>query len=97
MSIIKYLAEVTVDYWGDIVFPILFFIGLIVIFVVEKEKIKRYTYLWYSIVVLVFIYNPLTLAISRQILEESTFHQYYLRFFTLLPVVIILAYMLTLL
>ena len=97
MSIIKYLAEVTVDYWGDIVFPILIFIGLIVIFVVEKEKIKRYTYLWYSIVVLVFIYNPLTLAISRQILEESTFHQYYLRFFTLLPVVIIVAYMLTLL
>lgn len=96
MNIFNYLIGITEDYWGGIAFSGLFVIGLIAILVLEKEKIKRYTFLWYSIVVLVFIYNPLTLLICKYILEESTFHQYYLRFFTLLPVIIIVAYMFTL-
>ena len=93
---LKYLLSVTTDYWGSWFFPLLFIAGLIGILLLEKEKIKRYTFLWYSIVVLVFIYNPITLFVSRKVLEETTFDQYYLRFFTLLPVMLVIAYMLTL-
>ena len=70
MNIFNYLIGITEDYWGGIAFSGLFVIGLIAILVLEKEKIKRYTFLWYSIVVLVFIYNPLTLLICKYILER---------------------------
>ena len=92
----NYLLSVSKDYWGSFLFPLLLVAGLIGILILEKEKIKRYTFLWYSIVVLVFIYNPITLIICSKVLEESTFDQYYLRFFTLLPVMIVVAYMFTL-
>ena len=97
MNIINYMISFTKEYWGSLAFPLLFFAGLVVILILEKDKIKRYTFLWYSLLVLVFIYNPLTLVICNLILEKTTFNQYYLRFFTLLPVLVVIAYMFTLL
>ena len=97
MVSLKYFFSMTKDYWGSFGFALLFAVGIIVIFILEKEKIKRYAFLWYSLVVLVFIYNPITLFLSRKFLEPTTFDQYYLRFFSLVPVMVVIAYMFTLL
>ncbi len=97
MVSLKYFFSMTEAYWGNIGFAFLFVVGLIVILVLEKEKIKRYAFLWYSLLVLVFIYNPITLLLSRKFLESTTFDQYYLRYFSLIPVMAVIAYMFTLL
>ena len=97
MVSLKYFFSMTKDYWGSFGFALLFAVAIIVILILEKEKIKRYAFLWYSLVVLVFIYNPITLFLSRKFLEPTTFDQYYLRFFSLVPVIVVIAYMFTLL
>lgn len=94
---IEMLTSITKDYWGDFRFPVLFFLGLLGILVFEKEKIKRYSFLWYTVLIFVFIYNPITVFVCNHILEKSTYHQYYTRFFSLIPVLIIIAYGYTLL
>ncbi len=97
MVSLRYFFSMTAEYWKGSLFGLLFFLALIGILVFEKEKIKRYALLWYTLLVLVFIYNPVTLFISRKVLEPSTFDQYYLRFFSLLPVMVVIAYVCTIL
>lgn len=89
---IELLTSITKDYWGNFRFPILFGIGLLGILLFEKEKIKRYTFLWYTVLIFAFIYNPITLFVCNLIMENSTFHQYYTRFFSMIPVMIIISY-----
>ena len=92
----EFLIYITKEYWGSFVFPALFIIALLGIILIEKEKIKRYAFLWYPALVLVFIYNPLTVFVSGKIYEASTFDQYYRRFFTLIPVIANIAFGITL-
>lgn len=95
MVSLKYLISITKDYW-NIGFFTLFVLALVGILIFEKEKIKRYAFLWYSLLTIVVIYNPLSLFIFRSILEPSTFDQYYLRFYGLVPVMAVIAYGFTL-
>ncbi len=97
MVLLKYFFSMTKAYWGNLGFAFLFTVALIALLVLEKEKIKRYIVVWYSLFVLVFIYNPITLLVCRKLLEPTTFDQYYLRFFALIPVMVVIAYMFTLL
>ncbi|SHJ14079.1 ComEC/Rec2 family competence protein [Pseudobutyrivibrio xylanivorans] len=88
----EYLIGITKDYWNNYGYASLFVLALIGILVFEKEKIKRYAYLWYSLVTILVIYNPISLMIFRRFLEPSTFDQYYLRFYGLVPIMIVIAY-----
>lgn len=92
----EFLIYITKEYWGNFVFPIFFAIALLGILLIEKDKTKRYAFLWYPLLVLIIIYNPLTVFLSRKIFEASTFDQYYRRYFTLIPVIGIIAYGFTL-
>ncbi len=93
---IDFIKTITQEYWGNYGYAALFAIALLAILIFEREKIRRYVFLWYTGLALVFIYNPLTLFICRKILEESTFEQYYLRFYGLIPVMAIIAFGFTL-
>ncbi|SEA51926.1 Beta-lactamase superfamily domain-containing protein [Pseudobutyrivibrio sp. ACV-2] len=88
----EFLIYISNEYWGNYIFAALFGIALIGIFFIEKEKIKRYGFLWYPLLILIFIYNPLTVYLSGKIYEASTFDQYFRRFFNLIPVIGIIAY-----
>ncbi len=94
---LRELYSITREYWGQITFLAFFVVSLLIILLCEKEKIKRYAYLWYSCLVLAFIYNPITFYVCKHFLEASTFDQYYKRFFTLVPITIIVAFALTIL
>ncbi|PHU36151.1 hypothetical protein CSX01_01175 [Pseudobutyrivibrio ruminis] len=94
---LKELYSITREYWGHIIFLAIFVLALLIILIWEKEKIKRYAFLWYSCLVLAFIYNPVSFYVCKHFLEPSTFDQYYKRFFTLVPITIIVAFALTLL
>ena len=93
----EFVKKITIEYWQSFCMPMLFVIALIAVLVFEKVKIKRYTYLWYTGLVLLVIYNPITWFLGRKILEPSTFEQYYLRFFSLAPILFLIAYGFTLL
>lgn len=93
---LKFIIDITQTFWGNYGFSVLFLIAAIAIFVLEKDTIKRYTFLWYPFLVLLVIYNPLTLFLCRLVLEPSTFSAYYLRLYSLIPVIAIIAYGITL-
>ncbi len=89
---LDFFIDITQEFWGDYGYSILFSIALIAIIVTCKEKLSRYLFLWYTLLVVIFIYNPLTLFVCRHFLEESTFSQYYQRFYSLIPVTVIIAF-----
>lgn len=91
-----FIKDITQEFWGDLGFAALFAIALIAILVLEHDKIRRTAFLWYTCLALVFIYNPLTYYLCRKLLEESTFQQYYQRFYSVIPILAIIAYGLTL-
>ncbi len=90
------LTEITKEFWGRFTFGLIFVAAIAMILFLEKEKIKRYTFLWYTGLVLVFIYNPITVILSDKLISDSMFKQYYLRFFSVIPVIVIVAYGFTL-
>ena len=81
---LEFIKGITLDFWEDLGYSSLFVLALVAILFLEKVKIRRYTYLWYTGLVLLFIYNPVSLLVCKRILEESTFDQYYLRFYSLI-------------
>ncbi len=86
------MIKITQSFWGDFGFSTLFVVALVAILFLEKEKLRGHIVLWYTGLALVFIYNPITLLVCRQFMEESTFDQYYQRFYSLIPVVAVIAY-----
>ncbi|MBR4707300.1 MAG: hypothetical protein IKP29_04515 [Pseudobutyrivibrio sp.] len=93
---VDFFISLTKSFWNSVGFPMLFVVAIIAIFVFEKEKLKRYTFLWYTCLVFIFIYNPITLLVCKMILEKSTFEQYYLRFFGVAPIMFVIAFGFTL-
>lgn len=93
MEFVEFVLSITRTYWGRLLFAAIFVVALIAVLVLEKEKIKRFVLVYYSLIIAVFIYNPVTYIGCRYIFRDSeTFQQYYVRFFSLLPVFVILAY-----
>ena len=92
----EYLVSITKDYWNDFGYASLFVLALLGILILEKEKIKRFAFLWYSLLTIILIYNPISLLIFKRFLEPSTFDQYYLRFYGLVPIMMVIAYGFTL-
>ncbi|MCR5416401.1 MAG: MBL fold metallo-hydrolase [Pseudobutyrivibrio sp.] len=97
MAWLKFIVSITRTYWDDMGYAILFLLGLLGILIFEKEKIKRYIFLWYTGIVLVFIYNPITYAVMKYSFSTDAFDQYYMRFFSIIMVPVIIAYGFTLL
>lgn len=93
----EFIKTITVEYWHDFRMVCLFIVSLLAVLFLEKTSIKRYVFVWYSLLVFLIIYNPITYIIGEKILEEATFEQYYLRFFSLTPILFVIAYGVTLL
>lgn len=87
-----FFTDLTNLYWGIYSFQILFFLGLILIFILEKDKQKKSIFVGYSVVILLGIYNPLTLWICRWIFGNFDFQAYYCRLFSIIPIIFVIAY-----
>ena len=94
---LNFINTISSSFWANIGIFTIFVVALVGIFLFEREKIKRYIYLWYTLLVLFLIYNPLSYFLAKSFLEQSTFEQYYLRFFSLAPIVFVIAFGMTLL
>lgn len=97
MGWINFLISTTKTYWGSIAFLALFTIAVAVVLFLENDKKKQHTFIWYSGIVLLFIYNPVTYLACRFVFRDpETFQQYFMRFYSLIPVFAIIAYAMTL-
>ncbi|SDB38604.1 Metal-dependent hydrolase, beta-lactamase superfamily II [Pseudobutyrivibrio sp. YE44] len=94
---LNFIKDMTQQYWGDFGYVTLFLLALVTIFFIKRDSLKRGVILLYTTVVLIFIYNPITYFVCRSFMEETTFIQYYQRFFSVLPVFVIIAFGATLL
>ena len=92
MGWIEYFLYITKEYWSDYRYLLLFLLTAVSIFVLEKDKIKKKFIIAFTIIVMVLIYNPLIIHASKVFIEESRFNQYFLRFFNIVPFIIIIAY-----
>ena len=93
----SFFKTLTETLWGDFGYCVFFFMSLAIIFAMATDKIKRTAFLWYTVLIFAFIYNPVMLWVARKFLYEDMFTSYYLKLFNLVPVVVVIGYGLVLL
>lgn len=82
--------ETTNMFWNKNGFFYFFFIALLAIVIFEKDRISKYTYVGYSIIVLIIIYNPITYYLCRDMFSGN--YAYFARLYSMLPVPFVIAY-----
>lgn len=85
---IQIIKDTFFDYSGTGAYFILFFIALIYIFVLEKDKSKKTFLLYFSCLVLFIILNPLFNKIVNKFLNKNV----YWRVFWILPIGVVISY-----
>jgi len=86
------IKEIVTGYWGEYVYQGLFYFALIIIFVLEKDLMRKHMYATYTMVILIIIYNPITITVSKLYFSENGYASYYPRFFSTIPLICIIAY-----
>lgn len=87
--------EAIIKFWGDSCFKTIFYFGLVIILFLEKKKTAKFTFVGYSLFVMLVIYNPLVLYVCSLFFGKGI--NYYCRLFALLPIPYIISYSGTLL
>ncbi len=86
----KIWRETSELFWGDNSFFWLFLIAVIFILYFENDKIGKATYVYYSIIVLLGLYNPITYYLCNRLFNGN--YAYFTRLYSLLPVPFTIAY-----
>lgn len=92
METIEFLRQLTDTLWGNYGFQALFYFSLILVFVLEKKRIRRTAWVWYSVLVLLVIYNPAMYYLCQYIFGPNGLVAYYCRLFCLIPIVFVITY-----
>lgn len=96
MENIHFYADLTNTLWGNYGFQVLFYLSLVLIFIFEQKRIRKAGSAWYSICILLIIYNPVMYILCKYIFSSGDLRAYYCRLFCLVPIVFVIAYALTL-
>lgn len=92
MENIEFYGQLTNTLWGSYGFQAFFYYSLFLILILEKEKFRQSVTSWYSICILLMIYNPLMFLTCQYIFKGRDITAYYCRLFCLIPIVYIIAY-----
>lgn len=92
-----FFKELSVKEWGSYAYQALFLVGLFEIFILEKKRERKNVFVWYSAILLIVIYNPVTLFLCRKIFGDADLAAYYCRLFLVIPIMFVIAYGFTLL
>lgn len=87
-----FFLEMTTVLWGNYGFQALFYFSLVIILILEKERIRKAMGFWYSICILFVIYNPVMYTVCNYIFSSEYLLSYYCRLFCLLPIVFVISY-----
>ena len=92
MKDLEFFKQVTDTLWGSFAFQSLFYLGILLIMILESEKRQKAGVAWYSVCVLIVIYNPIVYHICRFFFDERGMVAYYCRLFCLIPIVFVISY-----
>lgn len=90
MEIFFFLKDVWNTFWGTELYNALFYISLFILFLFEKDKFKRAEYVWYSLIVIVGIFNPISVFIGEKLWGTSV--AYFCRLFSSVQIFVVIAY-----
>lgn len=85
-----YLQSVVTGYWGESFFRWLFYVGLLTIFFMEKDREKRRVFFWYPLLVYLFMISPVWFFAGSKMWGTGSVG-YYFRQFSLIPIFLVIA------
>lgn len=97
MDNLTFFQNLSELYWGRDGFQTLFFLSLLLIVIFKGSRGEKTGLMWYSVCILLVVYNPITYYVCKFIFKYGGVIEYYCRLFCLIPVVFLIAYALVLL
>lgn len=92
MKNLEFFQRVTDTLWGGFAFQTLFYLGILLIILLENKRNQKVGVAWYSVCVLLVIYNPILYHICKLFFSEQGMLAYYCRLFCLIPIVFVISY-----
>lgn len=92
MEMMVFFSDLTETLWGNYGFQALFYFSLVLIAILERERLRKVRMLWYPACILLVIYNPVMYFACRDVFFPSGTLLYYFRMFCLLPIVFVIAH-----
>lgn len=89
---IEFFSNLSSAGWGNSAYEILFYLSIIFIIFKEKDKWKRTAFGWYPILIMIGIFNPITVTLATRIFGTYQLVAYYCRLFLLMPIVFCIVY-----
>ncbi len=96
-EILSFFQNFVETYWGTCVYQGIFYIALLFVVLHEKKWERKLMYGWYPLILLVIIFNPITVKLVTVFFNEKSYTAYYFRLFSFMPMMCIMAYGLVLL
>ena len=88
----EFFTTMLQTYWGDGSYQYWLLLAIVSILFVERDKTKKLTYGIYSILVLLIIFFPLSIKVVGVFFAKRYTMQYFVRLFTEIPIMCVLAY-----
>lgn len=91
------MSQANAVFWGKEYIFALFVVSIVVIFIFEKKSAKKIIYAGYSALIFVALWNPAVYYVERLVLGSGWKIPYFCRFFSLIPLELIIGYAVVLL
>lgn len=92
MEYIDFFKNLLKIYWGNYGIQVLFYLALIVIVIFERNKIKKVNWVWYTVSMLIIIFNPVMVFLCKKLFGDEKIYAYYSRLFCVIPIFFVIAY-----
>ncbi len=88
----EFFTTILQTYWGNGVYQYWLLFAIVSILFLERDKTKKLTYGIYSLLVLLIIFSPISIKVIELFFAEKYTIQYFVRLFTEIPIMCVLAY-----
>lgn len=89
---VEFLKNLYTICWGNYAYQGWFYLAILMILMLEKDKLIRSLYGGYALIILLIISNPITVKVVSVFFGKDSFTAYYCRLFSMLPLICTIAY-----
>lgn len=91
----EFLKQYTSTYWGKYGYLTFFLAALVLLFILEDDKKKRISFVWFPFVSLLVIYNPIFVKVVKKLVGDKDFASYYSKVYLMIPIMVVIAFAMT--
>ncbi len=91
-NFIEFFKSLSSAGWGNSAYETLFYLCVALIFLKEKNKYKKITFGYYPLIIMIGIYNPITVLFATKVFGTDLLIAYYCRMFMMMPIAFCIAY-----